>query len=97
MVSAIYVSKENNTKEEPRTEPESHANMPVVGRNAYIIPETGRIANVNPFTPDYDSMWISIVDAAVRYDCPYDSQTYTFVLLNALFVPYIKRFSYPLS
>ena len=40
--------------------------QPVVGRNAYIISDTGRIADVNPFTPDYDSIWISIVDAAVR-------------------------------
>jgi hypothetical protein len=33
--------------EEPsRTELDSHANMPVVGRNAYIISDTGRVADV---------------------------------------------------
>ena len=37
----------------------------LVGRNAYIISDTGRIAGMNPFMPDYDSMRISIVDAAV--------------------------------
>jgi hypothetical protein len=26
--------------------------QPVVGRDAYIISDTGRIADVNPFTPD---------------------------------------------
>ena len=68
MVSAIDVSEEVNDteEEESRTDLDSHANMPVVGRNAYIISDTGRIADVNPFTPDYAStMRISIVDAAV--------------------------------
>ena len=58
MVSAIDVSEETDVEEESRTELDSHANMPVVGRNAYVISDTGRIADVNPFTPDYDSMQI---------------------------------------
>jgi hypothetical protein len=67
MVSAADVSKENCAEEPSRTELDSHANMPVVGRNAYITPDTGRLlaANVNPFAPDYDSMLMSIVDAVV--------------------------------
>ncbi len=90
MVSDVDVSEENDMKES-RTELDSHANMPVVGRNAYIISDTGRIADVNPFTPDYDSMRISIVDAAVRYECPYDGQTYIFVIRNALSVPSMRN------
>ena len=39
-----------------RTELDSHANMPVVGRHAYIISKTGKTADVSPFTPDYKSM-----------------------------------------
>ena len=46
---------------------------------------------MNTFTPDYDSMQISIVDAAVRYDCPYDGKTYIFVLRNALHIPSMKN------
>ena len=74
MVSAIDVSEEatDMDEEESRTELDLHANIPVVGRNAYIMSDTGRIADVNPFTPDYASMQTSIVDAAIRYDCPYD-------------------------
>jgi hypothetical protein len=54
--SALDVSEES--MEEPsRTELDSHANIPVVGRNAYNISDTGRVADVNPFTPDYDSMY----------------------------------------
>eukprot|EP00957_Ditylum_brightwellii_P185696 14138468-Ditylum_brightwellii.AAC.1 len=51
---------------------DSHANMPVVGRHAYVISDTGRIADVSPFTPDYSSMEIKIVDAVIQYDCPYN-------------------------
>jgi hypothetical protein len=93
MVSAIDVSEEVNDteEEESRTELDSHANIPVVGRNAYIISDMGRIADMNSFTPDYASMRISIVDAAVRYDCPYDGKTYIFVLQNALHLPSMKN------
>ena len=35
-----------------QTELESHANMPVVGRHAYVISDTGLISDLNPFTPD---------------------------------------------
>jgi len=90
MVSALDVAEETEG-EESRTELDSHANMPVVGQNAYIISDTGRIADVNPFTPDYDSMHVSIVDAAIRYDCPYDGRSYILVIRNALFVPSMKN------
>ena len=66
--------------EESRTELDSHANMPVVGRHALIISDTGRIADVNAFTPDYEPMQLSIVDAAIQYDCPYDGQSYILVI-----------------
>jgi hypothetical protein len=58
MVSAIDVSEEatDMDEEESRTKLDSHANMLVVGRNTYIISDTGRIADVNPFTSDYASM-----------------------------------------
>eukprot|EP00957_Ditylum_brightwellii_P012438 939837-Ditylum_brightwellii.AAC.1 len=58
--------------EQSRTELDSHTNMPVVGRHAYVISDTERVADISPFTPDYDSMKIKIVDAAIQYDCPYN-------------------------
>jgi hypothetical protein len=91
VVSALDVSEENDMEESSRTELGSHANMPVVGRNAYIISDTGRVADVNPFTPDYDSMMIPIVDAAVLYQCPYDGQLYILVIRNALHVPSMRN------
>ena len=85
LVSAVDVSDEN--EESSRTELDSHANMPVVGRSAYIISDMGRVADVNPFTPDYGSTMITIVDAAVLNQCPYDGQLYILVIRNALHVP----------
>ena len=77
--------------EQSKTELDSHANMPVVGRHAFIISDTGRVAEVNAFTPDYDPMQLSIVNAAIKYDCPYDGQTYILVIRNALHVPSMKN------
>ncbi len=77
--------------EESRTELDSHANMPVVGRHALIISDTGRIADVNAFTPDYEPMQLSIVDAAIQYDCPYDRQSYILVIRNDLHVPSMEN------
>ncbi len=93
-VADVDVGRGDESMEEEelsRTELDSHANMPVVGRHAYIISDTGRIADVNAFTPDYDAMQVPIVDAAVQYDCPYDGGSYILVIRNALHVPSMKN------
>ena len=72
---------------ELRPELDSHANMPVVGKHAYIIAETGKKVDVSPFTPDYKLLTMPLVDATVKYDNPYDGKTYILVLHNALYVP----------
>jgi hypothetical protein len=77
--------------EHSRAELDSHANMPVVGRNAYVISDTGKVADVSPFTPDYKSMQIKVVDAAVQYECPYTGTSYILVLRNALHVPSMRH------
>jgi hypothetical protein len=57
-ISDVNGDEEDEKKEDSRTELDSHANMPVV-----------RTADVKAYTPDYDSMQIRIVDAAVKYGC----------------------------
>ena len=48
-----------------------HASMVVVGKHAAIINDTGRRAEVSPFTPNYESLSkVPIVDAAAMCDCP---------------------------
>ena len=87
MATIMDVDVASNEDTESRTELDSHATMPVVRRNAFIIANTGRIAHVNPFTPDYNSMQVPIVDAALQYDCPYDGKIYVLIVRNALHVP----------
>ena len=72
---------------ESHTELDSHANMPVVGKHAYIIAETGKKVDVSPFTLGYKPLTVPLVDAMVKYDNPYDRKTYILVLRNALHVP----------
>ena len=71
-----------------RTELDSHANMPVVGKHCYIIQDTGRQVDVSPFSPDYDALeQVRVVDAALLYVDPMTGEETMLVLLNALHVP----------
>ena len=70
---------------------DSHANMPVVGKHAYIIAKTGKKVNISPFTPDYQPLTVPLVDAAGRYDNPYNGKPYILVLQNALYVPTMEN------
>lgn len=72
---------------ESRTDLDSHANMPVVGRGAFVLAEHNRTCEVSPYTPDYEPMTVQLVDASVRYDSPFDGKVYILVIRNALYVP----------
>ena len=74
---------------------DSHANMPVVGKHAYILSDTGRTADVNAYNPQYEAMVIPIVDAAVQFSCPYTGNDYILVLRNALHVPAMEHHLIP--
>ena len=50
-----------------RTEFDSHANMMVVGKHAYILNVSGRKARVQPYSPNYAPQEIPIVDACCCY------------------------------
>ena len=81
------VTRDIEIKEESRTKLDSHANMPVVGKHAYIIAETGKTVDVSPFTPDYKPLTVPLVDATIKYDNPYNGKSCILVLRNALHVP----------
>eukprot|EP00957_Ditylum_brightwellii_P168132 12799393-Ditylum_brightwellii.AAC.1 len=61
--------------------------MPVMGRDALVVSATGRVMEINPFTPDYDAMKIKLVDAALKYDCLHEDKPYILLMRNALHVP----------
>ena len=70
-----------------RTELDSHANMPVIGRNAYILSKTGETVDVAPFTPDYKPISVELVDAALKYECPYSGEVKILIIRRGLYVP----------
>eukprot|EP00957_Ditylum_brightwellii_P187227 14259256-Ditylum_brightwellii.AAC.2 len=60
-----------------RSELNSHVTMVVMGRNAVILNDTGRIAEVQPFTPRYKSLEsVKILDAVVLYEDQHTIQTF---------------------
>ena len=85
--AASEESRANEMNVESCTELDSHANMPVIGKHAYIIAEPDKKVDVSPFTPAYQPLRVPLVDATVRYDNPYNGKSYILVLWNALHVP----------
>ena len=45
-------ASQSDATNDSRTELDSHANMPVVGRNSFIISDTGKIADVKAYSPE---------------------------------------------
>ena len=71
---------------ESRRELDRHANMPVVGKHAYIIAETGKKVDVSPFTPDYKPLTVPVVDATIKYDNAYNgNHAYWYYVLHFMF------------
>ena len=70
--------------DDSRTELDSHANMPVLGSECYIIAKTGKSATVQPYRPDYQPMDVPIIHGAIQYDCPYTGESSILVVRNAL-------------
>eukprot|EP00957_Ditylum_brightwellii_P037955 2870736-Ditylum_brightwellii.AAC.1 len=70
-----------------RTELDSHAKMLCIGRETLVVSDTGRVMEVNQFKPDYDAIKLRLVDAALRYDCPFKDKAYILLARNPLHIP----------
>jgi hypothetical protein len=94
-ISAIWATTANMGQEcedGATTQLDSHANMVVVGKQAIVFGDTGKKADVRPFSNDCSKLEsIPIVDAAVAYDCPYSMETYILKVSNALYVKSMKH------
>ena len=67
---------------------DSHANMPVVGRNAAIVVDTAKTVNVKPFSSECNELEeVPIVDAVVKWICPVNGTTHLFLIRKSLSVP----------
>ena len=78
---------ETETDGESRMELDSHANMPVVRREALVVEQSGKMVEVSPFTPDYKPIKVEVVNAVIQYDSPLDGREYILVIQNAIRVP----------
>ena len=61
--------------------------MPVIGRNAYILSKIGETVDVAPFTPDYKPISVELVEAALKYECPYSGKVKILIIRRGLHVP----------
>ena len=68
-----------------RTGLDSHANMPVIGRNAYILSKIDETVDVAPFTLDYKPVNVELVDAALKYECPYSGEVKILIIRRGLY------------
>ena len=90
IVASMEVNIEMDGKEtwkESTTELDSHANMPVAGKEALFVEHSGKTVEVSPFTPDYKPIKVGVVNPVVQYDSPLDGKEYMLVIRNALCVP----------
>ena len=76
-----------DVNESSRTELDSRANMPVIGMNAYIVSKIGETVDVAPFKPDYKPISVELVDAALKYECPYSGEIKILIIRRGLYVP----------
>ena len=76
----IVASMEAETETDGESRMDSHANMPVVRREALVVEQSGKIVEVSPFTPDYKPIKVEVVNAVIQYDSPLDGREYILVI-----------------
>ena len=87
IVSSLEGDGMDTEENETRTDLDTHANMIVAGKHAFVLADTGRKATVQAFSPDMEAIETAIVDCAILYECPYSGKSYILVARNALHVP----------
>ena len=67
---------------------DSHANMVVIGKQAFVFSHSGKYADVQAFAKEVKVLSeVPIVDDVIAYDCKSSGETYLLVVINALCVP----------
>ncbi len=66
----------NHDENQSTTQLDSHANMVVVGSQATVFGQSGKSADVQPFSNDCSKLKsVPIIDADMAYDCLYTMKT----------------------
>jgi len=91
-VANVAAHNAQTVDDELRTELDSHANMVVLGDNAFIFESTGRTCNVKPFDSNLGTSHdIPIVDGALAYEYPHTAGTYILIVRNALYIKHLRN------
>ena len=99
IVASMKVDLEMDGQEtwrESRTELDSKANVPIVGKEVLVVKQSGKMVEVSPFTPDYKPNKVEVANAVVQYDSPLDGKEYMLAIQNALCVPSMNNNFIPL-
>ena len=100
IICAGEMTRDDNTLDDdsnasilPRTELDSHANMVLLGRHAYVFDgNPGNTCEVVPYDPDLETRKsVPIIDGAVAYSCPATHKTYVLIFRNALYMPSLEH------
>ena len=90
--AVLNISASSTSTSTSRTELDSHADSPVVGKNAIILYKKEMTVNVNPFSDDFVMMpEILVVHAAVSYDCPITGTTSILLINNTLYITEMEQ------
>ena len=68
--------------------------MPVVGKGAHVE-YTDKTADVNAFSPKYETSQLPIVDAVIQDDCNHSGHSYLLIIRNALYVSEMNNYLIP--
>ena len=71
---------------------DTHASSIVVGDDVLITHDSGKSANVGPFSEQLGKIKnVPIVDCVIAHDCPYTGKTIFLAMYNALYIPSMKE------
>ena len=48
--------------------------MVVLGRNCYLLNNSGKVAEVHPIIPEHEALKVPTVDSVMQYDDPYSGR-----------------------
>ena len=87
----LNISAFSSFSSQSRTELDSHADSPLVGKNAIVLYKTDITVNVTPFSDDFGMMpEVPVVYAAVSYNYPVTGSTTILIINNAHYVMLIR-------
>ena len=89
-------SSQLSSNAESRLELDSHADSPVLGRDATIVMKTGRFVSVRGFTDELGApIRVPVVSGVIAYECKLTGKKYLLHVRNSLHIPSMNNHLIP--